>query len=46
MVDNLDPVYTNIKDDPAREEWIKILEYCEYGGDYFFTNSTVLELTT
>ncbi len=29
-----------------KEEWIKILEYCEYGGDYFFTNSTVLELTT
>ena len=26
MVDNLDPVYTNIKDDPAREEWIKILQ--------------------
>ena len=26
MVDNLAPVYTNIKDDPAREKWIGILK--------------------
>jgi hypothetical protein len=26
------------------EEWIKILQYCKYKGDYFFTNANALKL--